>query len=257
MNNNTKRSERQDKIVRVLRENGPASIEDLANNLGTSQVTLRRDLRVLTDAGFLERRVGRVALVSNGDNELPLPLRFKINQEEKQRIARAALELIQNGETIMISGGTTTYELARLLPGQRRLTVITNALPVADLLADKPGINLIVLGGILRQGERTMHGHVTEIGAQELRAGKFFYGINAISIQHGLTHNHLQEVSTDRSLINASMQTIVLADHTKFGKVAPAIVVPVTQIQVVISGRELAPEYVEGLSARDVRVILA
>jgi DeoR/GlpR family transcriptional regulator of sugar metabolism len=257
VNNITKRSERQEEIVRVLRESGPASIEALANNLGTSQVTLRRDLRVLADAGLLERRVGRVALVSNGDNELPLPLRSKINHAEKLRIARAGLELIQNGETIMISGGSTTFELARLLPGQRRLTVITNALPVAELLADKPGINLIVLGGILRQGERTMHGHLTEMGAQELRAEKFFYGIHAISIQHGLTHNHLQEVSTDRALIHASVQTIVMVDHTKFGKVAPAIVVPVSQVQMVISGFELAPEHVEGLTTRDVRVILA
>jgi DeoR/GlpR family transcriptional regulator of sugar metabolism len=257
VNPTSKRSERQDEIVRVLRENGPTSIEDLANKLGTSQVTLRRDLRVLAEAGLLERKVGRVGLITNGDNELPLVLRSKINQEEKQRIARKALELIQNGETIMISGGTTTYELARLLPGQRRVTVITNALPVAELLADKPGITLIVLGGILRPGERTMHGHVTEMGAQELRAEKFFYGIHAISLQHGLTHNHLQEVSTDRSLIHASVQTIVLVDHTKFGKVAPAVVVPVGQVQIVISGYELAQEYVEGLKARDVQVLLA
>jgi DeoR/GlpR family transcriptional regulator of sugar metabolism len=113
------------------------------------------------------------------------------------------------------------------------------------------------LGGLLRQGERTMHGHLTEMGAQELRAEKFFYGIHAISLQHGLTHNHLQEVSTDRSLIHASVQTIVLVDHTKFGKVAPAIVVPVSQVHTVISGCELAPEIVDGLTALDVRVILA
>jgi DeoR family transcriptional regulator, aga operon transcriptional repressor len=257
VNNVTKRSERQDQIVRVLRENGAATVEDLANELGASPVTLRRDIRVLGEAGLLERRAGRVTLAGNGAGELPLALRSKVNQEEKQRIAQAALDLIGNGETIMISGGTTTYELARLLPGQRRVTVITNALPVAELLADKAGITLIVLGGILRPGERTLHGHVTEMGAQELRAEKFFYGIHAISLQHGLTHNLVQEVSTDRSLIHASMQTIVLADHTKFGKVASAIVVPVSQVHMVISGRELAPEYIEGLKAREVQVLLA
>ncbi|HVN53289.1 MAG TPA: DeoR/GlpR family DNA-binding transcription regulator [Anaerolineaceae bacterium] len=257
MNSIARRSERQDEIVRVLRESGSSSVEDLANSLGTSQVTLRRDLRVLAEAGLLERRVGRVALVSNGANELPFFLRTKENREEKQRIAQAALGLIKNGETIMISGGTTTLELARLLPGQRRLTVITNALQVADLLADKAGIDLVVLGGILRPWERTLHGHVTEVAVRELRAEKFFYGIHAINIQHGLTHNHLQEVSTDRSLIQASVQTIVLVDHTKFGKVASAIVVPVDQVHIVISGRQLAPEFAEGLAAQNVRVILA
>jgi DeoR/GlpR family transcriptional regulator of sugar metabolism len=204
---------------------------------------------------LLQRRAGRIALNAFGDDELPLQLRAAVNREEKQRIARAALHLIQNGETIMISGGTTTLELARLLPGQRRLTVITNALPAADLLSDKAGINLIVLGGVVRLGERTMHGHLTESGAQELRADKFFYGIQAISLQHGLTHNQLQEVTTDRALANSATQLILLADHTKFGRVAPALVLPLSRVHTLVTGCETPADILESLSEQGIHVL--
>lgn len=241
--------------MRVLRDSGDTSIGSLAQTVGASQATLRRDLRSLSEAGLLQRRAGRIALNAFGDDELPLQLRAAVNREEKQRIARAALHLIQNGETIMISGGTTTLELARLLPGQRRLTVITNALPAADLLTDKAGINLIVLGGVVRLGERTMHGHLTESGAQELRADKFFYGIQAISLQHGLTHNQLQEVTTDRALANSATQLILLADHTKFGRVAPALVLPLSRVHTLVTGCETPADILESLSEQGIHVL--
>jgi DeoR/GlpR family transcriptional regulator of sugar metabolism len=250
-----KNIDRQDEILRILREQGTTSIEELALTVGTSQATLRRDLRRLAEAGLLHRRAGKVDLVTPGENELPPRLRSSINRAEKQRIAQAALDLIQNGETIMISGGTTTLELARLLPGQRRLTVITNSLYVAEELVDKPGINLVVLGGEVRGGERTMHGHLTESSAQELRADKFFYGIQAISLVHGLTHNQLQEVNTDRALASSAMQVIVLADHTKFGRVAPALVLPLSRVHTIVTGWDASQEVAELLRAQGIEVL--
>jgi DeoR/GlpR family transcriptional regulator of sugar metabolism len=248
---------RQDEILRILRNNGPTPIDDLAQAIGTSQSTLRRDLQRLCEAGLLERRAGKVDLLLVDEGELPFSLRSRSNLHEKQRIAQAALGLIQNGETIVISGGTTTLELARLLPGQRRLTVITNALSVAEVLIDRPGISLVLLGGEVRPGERTMHGHLTECGAQELRADKFFYGIQAISLQHGLTHNHLQEVTTDRALASSAMQVVVLADHSKFGRVALALVLPLSSVHTIVTGREVSDETIEGLRDQGVQVLVA
>jgi DeoR family transcriptional regulator, aga operon transcriptional repressor len=252
----SKHIDRQEEILRILQENGVTSVDHLAHSLGTSQATLRRDLSYLADAGLLQRKAGKVDLLL-GEGEMPLRLRAKKNLQEKQHIARAALDIIQNGETILIAGGTTTLALARLLPGQRRLTVITNALPVADVLADTAGINLVVLGGEMRPGERTMHGHLTESGAKELRADKLFYGIQAISLQYGLTHNQLQEVATDRTLANSAVQVIVLADHTKFGKVAPALVMPLSSVHTLITGCEVPEEMQAGLRAQGVQLILA
>jgi DeoR/GlpR family transcriptional regulator of sugar metabolism len=167
------------------------------------------------------------------------------------------LELVQNGDTIFIAGGTTTLEFARLLPCQRRVTVITNALRVVDLLVDQPGIDLIALGGAVRPGEQTLHGHLTDWGVAQFRADKLFYGIEAISLQHGLTHSQIVEVSTDRAFAWAATQTIILADHTKFGKVAPALVMPIDKVHVIVTDRDLAPDIVESLSASGIKVILA
>ena len=173
------------------------------------------------------------------------------------RSAQAALELIQNGETIFIAAGTTTLELAKLLPRQRRLTVITNALRVANHLVDVPGIDLLLLGGAVRPGEQTMHGHLTEWGVHQFRADKLFYGVEAININHGVTHSQIIEVGTDRALANAATQVIVLADHSKFGKVAPAFVLALENIHILVSDNNLPDETLQSLKEKNIQVILA
>jgi DeoR family transcriptional regulator, aga operon transcriptional repressor len=251
-----KRADRKAGLVQLLQENEPISIPDLAQVSGLSQSTLRRDLHRLADDGLVRVNVGQVALASSSE-EKPFAFRSMINIEVKQRIARAGLDLIQNGETIFISGGTTTLELARLLPRQRRLTVITNTLRVADLLVDVPGIDLIVLGGAVRPGEQTMHGHLAEWGVQQFRADKLFYGVEAINIHHGVTHSQIVEVATDRALANAATQVIVLADHTKFGRVAPAFVLALEKIHILICDGNLPKETLQSLKSKNVQVILA
>jgi DeoR family transcriptional regulator, aga operon transcriptional repressor len=252
-----KRNDRMIEIIRLLQTDEQIPLDTLACNLDISGSTLRRDLREFEKMGYVTITSGKVSLASRPGDEMPFSLRELNNQDEKHRIAQAALGLIQNGETVFISGGTTTLELARMLPGQRRVTVITNSLRVVNLLVDQWGIDLVILGGKVRPDEQTLHGHLTEYGAQQLRADKFFYGIQAISPLHGLTHGQIVEVSTDRALADAATQVIVLVDHTKFGKVAPALVLPLNKVNIVITGKELAPEYLEGLQLQNVRMILA
>lgn len=250
-----KRAERKASLIRLLQEQEWLSIPDLAQWSGLSQSTVRRELHPLVEAGLVRINVGQVTLAAS--EEMPFAFREMLNIEVKQRIARASLDLIQNGETIFIAGGTTTLELARLLPRQRRLTVITNALRVVNLLVDVPGIDLVVLGGAVRPGEQTLHGHLTEWGVHQFRADKLFYGVEAINLQHGVTHSQIVEVGTDRALASAATQVIVLADHTKFGKVAPAFVLALEKIHILVSDRDLSDEIVRSLAANQVKVILA
>jgi DeoR/GlpR family transcriptional regulator of sugar metabolism len=250
-------SPRQKKILQALRQKQPVTVHELAQTVQMSDSTLRRNLEILAETNLIVRQSGKVHWAFAPDTENPFLLRTMVNEDEKHRIACAALELVRNGDTIYISGGTTTLEFAHLLPGQRRLTVITNVLPVANTLVGDRNIKLVILGGELRWGEQTTHGHLALYGIEQLRADKLFYGIEAISLEHGLTHSQLVEVSTDRALIKACGRTIVLADHTKFGKVAPAVVVPVGQVQTIVTGRELADEFYRGLQACNVQVILA
>jgi DeoR/GlpR family transcriptional regulator of sugar metabolism len=181
-----------------------------------------------------------------------------LNQDEKQRIAHAALNLISNGDTIFyISSGSTALELARLLPGARRVTVVTNALRVANALADKPGIDLMLLGGAVRSDEQTLHGLLTEYGAQQFRAHKMFYGVESISVRHGLTHSQVIEVNTDRMIARMVDQVIVLADHSKFSRVSAVSVLPISEVHTVITSQELDQHFVNELKENQVEVILA
>jgi len=250
-------TERQKKIIQALRPDQAISFNELAQMVGISESTLRREVSALIDEGLVERQTGKLLPGFTSEAEIPLVVRTTIHAEEKKRIASAALELVHNGETIFVAGGTTTLEFARLLPGQRQLTVVTNALTVANLLVSQRGIKLVVLGGEVRRGEQTMHGHLTISGAQELRADKLFYGVEGVSLEHGVTHSQLIEVSTDRALISACIETIILADYHKIGKVAPALVAPLSQISRIVTGRELPVEFITGLKAQGVQVILA
>jgi DeoR family transcriptional regulator, aga operon transcriptional repressor len=252
-----KRNERTLALLKVLQKADSIPIDGLARQLEVSSSTLRRELRDLIDKNLVTVTIGKVSLATISNEERPFALRTLLNSEEKKRIGRRALELVHNGETIFIAGGTTTLEFAKLLPTQRRVTVITNALRVIDLLVDQPGIDLVALGGAVRPGEQTLHGHLTDWGVAQFRADKLFYGIEAISLQHGLTHSQLVEVSTDRAFANAATQTIILADHTKFGKVAPALVMLLDKVHMIVTDRDLAVETVESLCSAGIQVILA
>ena len=252
-----RRIERKATMLHILQRADSIPIEKLAQQMEVSSSTLRRELRDLVNKDLVTVSVGKVSLVTASSEERPFALRTLLNSEEKVRIARMALELVHNGDTIFIAGGTTTLEFARLLPGKRRVTVITNSLRVVDLVVDQPGIDLIVLGGAIRTGEQTMHGLLTDLGVAQFRADKLFYGVEAISLQHGLTHSQIVEVGTDRAFASAATQTIILADHTKFGKVAPALVMPLDKIHVIVTDRELSPVIAESLQGMGIQVLLA
>jgi DeoR/GlpR family transcriptional regulator of sugar metabolism len=256
MSERKRKPDRKAEIMRLLRGRDSMRVYDLARAMGVSLSTARRDLDTLEAKRLVRRKFGSARLAAS-DLEMPLALRAAAQSEEKQRIARLALEEVSSGDTIYISGGSTTLEFARLLAGQWRLTVITNALRVANLLVDQPGIDLILLGGALRPDEQTLHGHLAEWAAQQLRADTMFYGIEGISLRYGLTHSQVVEVNTDRAITRMVKRVIVLADHTKFERVAPVLVMPITDVHKIITGRELDHRIVEGLTEAGLRVRLA
>jgi DeoR/GlpR family transcriptional regulator of sugar metabolism len=179
------------------------------------------------------------------------------NEEEKRRIGRAAAELVQDGETVFVGSGTTTLEVTRNLVDRDNLTVITNALNIANLFAGKSNITVIVVGGLLRHSELSMIGHITEQVLKELHADKVIMGMRAISVQDGLTNDYLPETMTDRAIINFSSEVILVADHTKFGKVSTALVAPVTVVHKIVTDTAAPPEIIEELRELGIEVILA
>ena len=180
--------------------------------------TIRRDLARLARDGRILRTYGGAALSGH-----PAPEAGDPGLAAKRAIADAAAARVKDGDTILISSGSTTLEFARRLV-DRRLTVITNALDVATILMDRPGIELVVLGGVVRAGMHSTLGHIAELALRELRADALYMGIGAIGPDLGLMNDSIPEILTDRALRRAARDCIVLADATKFRSVAPAFV---------------------------------
>ncbi|MGC8874965.1 MAG: DeoR/GlpR family DNA-binding transcription regulator, partial [Chloroflexia bacterium] len=162
-----------------------------------------------------------------------------------------------DGETVFLGSGTTVLEVARALRYRRNLTVITNSLPVINTLVGQDGITLICLGGMLRASELSFIGHITEQDLAEVRADKVFMGTRAISLEAGLTNDYLPETMTDRAILRIGRRVIVVADHTKFGRVAMAFLAPLSSIHTIVTDRGVPADFVQALEAQGIQVILA
>jgi DeoR/GlpR family transcriptional regulator of sugar metabolism len=245
-------SDRRARLLARLDEEGRASVGALADELGVTPSTIRRDLARLSADGTLVRTYGGAAAGSPAAGRDLLDPRLAAKRE----IGAAAATLVQDGQTIAISSGTTALELARRLV-DRRLTVITNALDVVGVLLDRPGIELVVLGGVVRPGMHSSLGHLAELALRELRADSLFMGIGALSAEHGLMNDSIPEILTDRALRRASRACVVLADSSKLGAVAPAYVFGISEVDTLVTDGDADPRELSALAARGVRVILA
>lgn len=244
--------ERRLQLLARLGEGGRASVDALARDLHVSPSTIRRDLAQLAADGALVRTYGGAAAAAiTPGRDTPDPA-----LSAKRAIGAAAAALVEDGQTIAISSGTTALELARRLV-DRRLTVITNSLDVVGVLLDRPGIELVVLGGVVRPGMHSLLGHLPELALRELRADVLFMGIGALGAERGLMNDAIPEILTDRALRRASRACVVLADSSKLGAVAPAYVFGIEEVDTLVTDAEADPGQVAALEAKGVRVILA
>ncbi len=245
------RTSRRDALLTRIGSDGRASVGTLARELGVTPSTIRRDLARLAREGRILRTYGGATLSGP-----PLPKVGDPGLAAKRAIAQTAAARVHDGDTILISSGSTTLEFARRLV-DRRLTVITNALDVATILVDRPGIELVVLGGVVRAGMHSTLGHIAEIALRELRADALYMGIGAIGPDLGLMNDSIPEILTDRALRRAARDCIVLADATKFRTVAPAFVFDIAQVTALITDDTVEPADVAALEAHGVEVVIA
>jgi len=249
--------DRQQKISELITEKKSATVTELSRLFGVSQATIRRDLDSLDSQGAIQRAHGGAILAERAAPEPPVIHRMAEQAGEKRRIGEAAAKLVEDGDTIFIGSGTTTLEMARHLSARKNLTVITNALNVANCLVDHPEITVVITGGLLRHSELSMIGHLTEQALANLRADKVFIGMRAVSLQDGLTSEYLPEITTDQAIIEFASQVILLVDHTKFGKVSTALVAPLASVHKIVTDSATLEEVTEGLRALGIDVIVA
>jgi len=188
--------------------------------------------------------------------EPPVLLRRSLNKQEKKRIGKAVADLIGADETIILMGGSTTLEIVPHLKGKSNLTIITDSLMIANVLA-KQGDTCIILGGNLVSSELTVEGHLTELCLSELQANKAIIGVRAVNFEQGLMLDRLGEIGTFRDCIRVAREVILVVDHNKFGAVGTAVLGPLTMVQTVVTDVEVEPDIPLRMGKLGIRVILA
>jgi DeoR/GlpR family transcriptional regulator of sugar metabolism len=251
------KEQRQQLILETVKDSRQVTVCELSQRFGVSHVTIRRDLRELAARGLLRRAHGGAILATPAPPEPPVIQRMVRAENCKECIGRAAAALVSDGDSVFIGSGSTTAYVARNLDGRKNLTVVTNALNIASKLATAQGVTIVVTGGMMRASELSLVGHITEQSLREVRVDKAIMGMRAISLEAGMTNDYLPEVMTDRAIIEMAPELIVVADHTKFGKVASAYVAPVERITTLVTDSDTDRGTVARLEERGIRVIVA
>jgi len=249
--------ERHQQILVRARADGRVDVTGLADELDVTPETIRRDLTALERHGLVRRVHGGAIPVERLGFEPGLADREGVLAGEKERIAKAALDEVPDSGAVIFDAGTTTVRLAEMLPNDRELTVVTHALPVATLLASRPNITLHLVGGTVRGRTLAAVGSWALAALADIHADVAFVGTNGLSVEHGLTTPDLAEAAVKRALVAGARRTVVLADHTKLGRVDFAHVAPLSEVDTVITDSGAAPELVEEIEAAGPRVVRA
>jgi len=248
-------AERQGRLLRLVEQRRRLSVTEICELFGVSVATARRDLDALAEGGRLQRVHGGAIVAEAVPPESPALERTLEYSDQKRRIGEAAAALIEARDCVFIGSGTTALEVARNLPADRELTVATNSLLALNVLAERADITLVCLGGMLRHSEGSMIGHIAAQSLKELRLHKVFIGARAVDVEAGLTNDYLPETLTDREILAAGRQVIVLADHTKCGRVASGFLAPLTQVHILITDTDASSDFVTGARALGVQVL--
>ncbi len=243
-----RQSERLGTVLEELSRSESVSVAELSERFGVSAATVRRDLELLEEQRLVARIHG--GAVPRGIlYELPLRYKAARRQAEKRRIAAAAAELVGEGATVGLTGGTTTTEVARALAERPRLTIVTNALNVASELAVRTNLKLVVLGGVARPESYELVGPIAETTLAGLNLDLVFVGVDGISAETGCTTHHEVEAFTNRALIRRAKRAVVVADSSKLGEVAFARICAIDEIDSLITDTEASSDAIASLAA--------
>jgi DeoR/GlpR family transcriptional regulator of sugar metabolism len=249
--------ERQKQILSLLERQGRLSVAEIVQQFSISEATARRDLESLASQGKAQRVHGGVISVEQAPPELPILDRKSEQADEKARIGRAAASLVAEKETIFLGSGTTVLEVARNLRDRKQLTVITNSLPVLNMLASLKEITVISLGGMLRDSEMSFIGHITEQTLREVRVDKVFMGTRGLSLEHGLTNDYLQETLTDRAILKIGQDVVIVADYSKINRVSTVLLAPLEAMNTFVTDSKADKTFLQALKKQGIIVIVA
>lgn len=246
---------RRRQLLEYVKDHGAGNVLDLAESLGVSVATVRRDLLELERRGQIERTHGGAVPVHAGMNFEPYYSdKAKRQAKAKRAIAMEAARLVKSGDVVILDSGSTTHALAMALRETANLTIVTTDIKIAYDLAGHASMDVIVVGGRVRPELYSIIGHFADSNLADVHADVAFVGADAISIEAGLTNATLEEVPVKRRVIRAADRTVLIADHTKFDRVSLARVAPLSDFHHCITDSGVDTEQLERFRAADLDI---
>lgn len=250
-------AERRARIGEILMQQGTVRVTELSELFGVSEVTVRADLDQMAAEGRLLRDRGGAVLLSSYPRLLTaFEQRASICAEEKRRIGYAAARLVSPNDTIILDAGTTLMEMAKNLK-VAPLTVVTNALNVATQVGSVPDVNVIVVGGALNQETISTLGTQAERNLNDVIVQKAFLGTHALELEAGVTEISIDAAQLKQAMIRAARQVILLADSSKWGRVAFARVLPLSGVHTIVTDSNSPQETRAAIEELGVTLIVA
>jgi DeoR/GlpR family transcriptional regulator of sugar metabolism len=242
-------AERRQEILKLIDANAHVRVADLADQFGVSRASIRRDLNHLHRFGRLQRTYGGALGGAPSADEAPFAERKVASLEQKERIGRAAAQLVRAGETIFIDGGTTTECMTPYLADKAELTVVTYGLNIVNRLAGLDNLTLIVIGGTLHPASQTFGGilALNNMQAYNMRFDKTFVAAGGVAADGGVTNASLELIPIKQRAIEAARETILLADASKIGVVRTALIAPLLKIRRLITDEKAVSEELQRL----------
>jgi DeoR family fructose operon transcriptional repressor len=249
--------ERQQEIVRRARQAGRVDVSSLSIELDVTSETVRRDLTALERAGLVRRVHGGAIAIERLGFEPGVSARETVLTEEKARIGKAALAELPDDGAILIDAGTTTRQLAEMLPGDAELMVVVNSPQLATVLARRANVTVMMLGGRVRSRTMAVVDDWATTALAGIHADVAFMATNGISVERGLTTPDLTEAAVKRAIMAAARRTVLLADHTKIGIDYFARFGDLAAVDTFITDSGADAELVDEISEAGPRVVLA
>lgn len=249
-------AERHKFILSRLYEKGYVNVVELCKELDVSGVTIRKDLKLLEDKSLLYRSHGGATVQNPYTNDKPVNEKEKIRRDEKNNIGKMAASLIIPGDAIIIASGTTVLALAKHIQPRGPLMIITSALNVALELNRYHEIEVMQLGGLIRNNSSSVTGPYAEKILGDFSCSKLFLGVDGIDVEFGLTTTNIMEAHLNQQMIAAAQKTIVLADSSKFGKRGFGKICRLEEVDQIITDKGISEHMVKLLEDMGIEVVI-
>jgi len=230
-------SERRREITTMIRARGSVQVASLSEMFSVSMQTIRKDLLYLEQHGVATRTYGGAlsSEVVNAHIEPAIETKRVSHTEAKERIGRLAAGMINPGESIMLDSGTTTLQIARFLPDDEDITVVTNDFDILGVLNQKRKIKIVMLGGELRRRNMAFYGAQTVAALDDLLLDKLFLGVDGFDIERGITTHHEPEAELNRRMVETAREVIAVTDASKFGRVCLHRIIDVGDLDILVT----------------------